>query len=120
MEIKSIDNALSEHPDGTFLDIAAFNGNSFGACAITGISPVWEMHPDTDEFFHILEGEFVIVLLEDQGPVEYRAAAGSVFVVPRGIWHKPGAPNGARFMYYTPGQSLHSDAEDPRADTGHS
>jgi len=78
------------------------------------VSPVWEMHPDTDEFFYVLEGTFEITLLTDTGPICHVAPAGSTFVIPRGLWHKPAAPNGAKFMYMTPGQSLHSDAEDPR------
>ena len=115
MEVKDIQAILAASPEGTFLDLAEFNDHAFGACSITGISPVWEMHPDTDEFFHILEGEAEITLLEESGEKHYVAPAGSVFVVPKGIWHKPAAPNGARFIYFTPGQSLHSDADDPRA-----
>lgn len=115
MEIKDVHKELERNPEGTFLDIVNFNDHSFGAFSVTGISPVWEMHPDTDEFFHILDGEAQFVLLEETGEQTYIAATGSVFVVPRGIWHKPGAPNGARFLYYTPGTSLHSEAIDPRA-----
>lgn len=114
MDIKHIFTELSAHPEGTFLELQAFNDHSFGVCQITGISPVWEMHPDTDEFFHILEGEFTMMLLDHEQPSHFEIPAGSIFVVPKGIWHKPGAPNGAKFMYFTPGQTLHSDAEDPR------
>ena len=114
MEVKNILAELAASPEGTFLDTVDFNGSSFGACRITGVSPVWEMHPDTDEFFYIIDGEFEITLLEECGPSHHRAPAGSAFVVPKGLWHKPGAPNGARFIYFTPGTSLHSEAEDPR------
>lgn len=114
MEVKNVVEELSRHPEGTFLDLVEFNGNSFGAFSITGVSPVWEMHPDTDEFFHVLEGETRFILLEESGEQEYVALAGSVFVVPKGIWHKPGAPQGAKIFYFTPGQSLHSHAADPR------
>ena len=105
---------LAGSPEGTFLQTLPFNGNHFGACDITGSSPVWEMHPDTDEYFHVLEGEMEIFLLTDSGEDLHRIAAGSSFVVPRGLWHKPAAPNGAKFIFYTPGQSLHSEAADPR------
>ena len=114
MDIKHIPTELAAHPEGSFLDITSFNGNSIGACRVSGESPVWEMHPDTDEFFYILDGEFQVTLLTDEGPVTHTAGAGCTFVVPRGIWHKPAAPEGASFMYLTPGTSLHSDAEDPR------
>ena len=114
MNIQHVLTELSQHPAGTFLNLQTFNGTSFGACNITGVSPVWEMHPDTDEFFHILEGEFEITLLDAEKPSHHIIPAGSIFVVPQGIWHKPGAPQGAQFMYFTPGQTLHSDADDPR------
>ncbi len=114
MEVKNIISELASHPEGTFLDVVQMNGRNVGACDITGVSPVWEMHPDTDEFFYILEGEFEITLLRGAEPEHFVAPAGSTFVVPQGIWHKPGAPSGAKFMYYTPGKSLHSEADDPR------
>ena len=114
MEINDVKAALAAHPAGTFLNLVAFDGYNLGACDITGVSPVWEMHPDTDELFYILEGGFEMTALEDNGPVDYPAKAGSTFVVPRGLWHKPGAPDGCKFLYLTLGQSLHSDAEDPR------
>ncbi len=114
MEILDVEKELSKHPAGTFLNLLKFNGSYFGACDITGVSPVWEMHPDTDEFFFILEGQFEIALLDDTTPTKYTINSGSSFVVPRGIWHKPGAPGGCKFIHFTPGESLHSEADDPR------
>ena len=105
---------LSTHPQGSFLDVVKFNGYAVGACDITGISPVWEMHPDTDELFFILDGEFEITVLTESNEEQHVLGAGQCFVVPRGYWHKPGAPSGARFLYFTPGQTLHSDVKDPR------
>lgn len=115
MNIQHILTALSQHPEGTFLSLDAFNGHAFGACRITGESSIWEMHPDTDEFFHILEGELEMTLLEDETPSVYIVSAGSIFVIPQGVWHKPSAPNGVQLMYFTPGETLHSEAEDPRS-----
>ena len=119
MEVTDVLKLLSDNPEGSFLEFSHFNQHSFGTCGITGVSPVWEMHPDTDEFFYVISGCVKITLLEDDGPEHHVAPAGSSFVVPRGIWHKPGAPEGAKFIYFTPGQSLHSDSEDPRLDEGH-
>lgn len=56
----------------------------------------------------------MFVLLEEDGEKQYHASAGDVFVVPKGIWHKPGSNIGMKFMYLTPGISLHSDQADPR------
>ncbi len=113
MLIKNILTELAAHPQGSFLDVVPFNGKHVGACDITGVSPVWEMHPDTDELFYILEGEFEMTLLQDD-ETHHVAPAGSVFVVPQGVWHKPAAPNGSKFLYLTPGRSVHSEARDPR------
>lgn len=114
MEIINIMQELSKHPTETFLNLVNFNDSHIGACDITGVSPVWEMHPDTDEFFYILQGQFEITLLDGEVPSKHIVNPGSCFVVPTGIWHKPAAPNGCKFIYFTPGESLHSDADDPR------
>ncbi len=114
MEVKNVAVELAANPEGSFLNLVAFNGSHVGACSITGVSPVWEMHPDTDEWFYILDGEFEMTLLDGETPTQVIAKAGSTFVVPKGIWHKPGAPKGSKFMYLTPGQTLHSDKDDPR------
>ena len=87
MKVTDIVSLLNAHPEGSFLDFAAFNGQNFGTCSITGVSPVWEMHPDTDEFFYIIEGQFEITLLEGDSHEHCVAPAGSAFVVPKGIWH---------------------------------
>jgi mannose-6-phosphate isomerase-like protein (cupin superfamily) len=114
MEVKNILSELAAQPEGSFLDIVSFNGSNVGACDITGISPVWEMHPDTDELFYIIDGEFEITLLEQESPEHFVVPAGSAFSVPKGVWHKPGAPGGAKFIYLTPGETLHSEEADPR------
>ncbi|MBX2869327.1 MAG: cupin domain-containing protein [Acidiferrobacterales bacterium] len=114
MKIKHLIEEIRNQPSGTFIDLLPFNDHHFGALDIVGVSPVWEMHPDTDEFFYVAEGEAEFVLLEDRGAVTYKISEGSVFSIPRGVWHKPGSPNGMKIMYFTPGKSIHSDAEDPR------
>lgn len=114
MDVIDVIGELSKHPAGTFLHLLEFNGSHIGACDITGVSPVWEMHPDTDEFFYILEGRFEILLLEGEVPSKHIVNSGSSFVVPIGIWHRPGAPSGCKLIHFTPGESLHSEAVDPR------
>ena len=115
MKVLDVLEELSKHPEGTFLNLLEFNNSHIGACDVSGVSPVWEMHPDTDEFFYILEGQFEMELLDGEVPSRYVINPGSSFVVPKGIWHKPGAPNGCKFLHLTPGESLHSEADDPRA-----
>ena len=99
MEVTDVIDLLKNNPDGSFLEFGSFNGKSFGTCSITGVSPGWEMHPDTDEFFYVIDGTVEITLLEKNGEEHYVAPTGTSFVVPQGVWHKPGAPNGAKFIY---------------------
>lgn len=63
---------------------------------------VWHVHDDTDEFFQVLEGELHIALREDGGERTVVLERGSVFVVPRGTWHKPYAPEGASLLLFEP------------------
>ncbi len=115
MQVKNIVDELAKVPAGEFVDLMTFNSHQLGASDITGVSPGWEMHPDTDELFYVLEGQFEITLLTQDGGSELHVAnAGETMVVPTGLWHKPAAPEGAKFIYLTPGKTLHSDAEDPR------
>ena len=114
MKPVNIQSILAKHPQGSFLNIADFNDTAFGAVDIEGESPVWEMHPDTDEMFFVQEGQVDITLLMPDAAETVQIFPGEIYVVPKGIWHKPSAPKGAKFVYFTPGQSLHSDAADPR------
>lgn len=49
---------------------------------------VWHSHNETDEAFIVLEGEMNIALRDGQ----VRMHAGEMFVVPKGVDHKPFAP----------------------------
>jgi mannose-6-phosphate isomerase-like protein (cupin superfamily) len=48
----------------------------------------WHKHEDEDEFFYVVEGEFLIDL-EDRS---VKLGPGQGFVVPKGIMHRPRAP----------------------------
>lgn len=55
-------------------------------------------HPDTDEFFLVLEGELLI--RTEQG--EVRLGPGELVVVPRGVQHQPVAPRETRILLFEP------------------
>lgn len=59
---------------------------------------VWHSHPDTDDFFLVLDGELTIQL-EDRD-VELRA--GELYVVPRGVRHRPRADREAHVLLIEP------------------
>jgi mannose-6-phosphate isomerase-like protein (cupin superfamily) len=73
---------------------------------------VWHVHDTTDEFFLVLDGELTIALHEDDGRPDGAAGdrptrvvslrRGAVFVVPRGVEHRPSSPAGASIMLFEP------------------
>jgi mannose-6-phosphate isomerase-like protein (cupin superfamily) len=61
---------------------------------------VWHIHEHTDKFFLVIDGQFDIALREPDGQertVELRA--GDIFVVPKGVEHRPSSPGGAILMF---------------------
>jgi mannose-6-phosphate isomerase-like protein (cupin superfamily) len=48
----------------------------------------WHKHDDEDEFFYLVEGRFIIDL-EDRS---VELSPGQAFVVPKGVLHRPSAP----------------------------
>ena len=74
---------------------------------------VWHSHPETDEFFLVLEGHFEIALRSETGEetsVELRK--GDTFVVPRGVEHRPTSRGGAILMFEPRGTVSTGDAAD--------
>ena len=59
---------------------------------------VWHAHADTDEVFIVLEGRLRIDFRD--GAVEL--AAGEMFVVPKGVEHKPFADGEAKVLLVEP------------------
>ena len=59
---------------------------------------VWHSHPETDEAFLVLAGEMRIDFRD--GSVTLRA--GELFVVPRGVEHKPFAARECRLLLVEP------------------
>ncbi|MGL5857053.1 MAG: cupin domain-containing protein, partial [Angustibacter sp.] len=67
---------------------------------------VWHAHEDTDEFFLVLDGELRIALRENGIEREVVLARGSVYVVPRGVSHRPSSPGGASLLVFEPTGTL--------------
>ncbi|WP_345650220.1 cupin domain-containing protein [Streptomyces tremellae] len=69
---------------------------------------VWHVHDTTDEFFLLLDGELDIALRDGRETGGTRAertvhlARGAVFVVPRGVEHRPSSPRGASILLFEP------------------
>lgn len=59
---------------------------------------VWHDHADTDEAFIVLDGEMTIEFRD--GKVDL--SSGEMFVVPKGIEHKPNAENECNLLLVEP------------------
>ncbi len=65
---------------------------------------VWHNHYDTDEVFFVLDGEMSIDFRD--GKVELKQ--GEIFVVPKGIEHKPYSENESNIMLIEPAGTINT------------
>jgi len=63
---------------------AAYNGNDIMLVKVLG-EFVWHKHDDTDDFFLVIDGELTIET--ETGDVTL--GAGELYVVPKGVMHRP-------------------------------
>ena len=63
----------------------------------------WHAHADEDEVFICLEGRFVLELRDREIVLE----PGQLFIVPRGVEHKPRAEPTASVLLFEPKATLH-------------
>ena len=126
MEAHDIRAALSKAPeltigtgttaaeaDAAFPKLAPFNKGGIFVGRFSGQSP-WERHPESDELLHVLDGEVEVTVLCDTGPAEVTVPAGSIFVVPRGLWHRQLPKPVVTLLSATPKPTQVSFASDPR------
>jgi mannose-6-phosphate isomerase-like protein (cupin superfamily) len=83
--------------------VAQMNDYHFKLAKVQG-DFVWHRHADTDEVFIVLDGEMTIHLR--QGDV--RLKAGEMYVVPRGVEHKPEAVRECRIMLVEPAGTVNT------------
>ena len=73
--------------------VAEFNGHDVMVVKVKG-EFTWHSHPDTDDFFLVLNGRVTIRLRD--GTVEL--GPGELFVVPVGVEHQPCAADEAEIL----------------------
>jgi mannose-6-phosphate isomerase-like protein (cupin superfamily) len=95
-----------EEDKAAFQKLFDFDDSAVYAGRFSGDSP-WELHPNADELLYILEGEVDITLLINGNKEVSTIRSGSVFVVPKGIWHRQIGRN-VTVMSITPNLSEHS------------
>lgn len=69
--------------------VARYNDNDVRIVKVEG-EFVWHSHPETDDFFLVLEGVLDIELRDRTVTLN----PGEIFVVPRGVEHRPVARHG--------------------------
>lgn len=62
---------------------------------------VWHKHDDTDELFLLIDGEAQIELRDHT----IELTPGELFVVPKGVEHKPRSPGGASLLLFEPSET---------------
>ena len=96
-----------------FTRLDTFNHGGLFIGRLVGQSP-WERHLHGDELLHVLDGQVDITVLTEGEPVHATLRAGSVFIVPQGLWHRQLARAPVTLLTATPTPTDHSDAADPR------
>jgi quercetin dioxygenase-like cupin family protein len=117
MKSREIRKMLTKKPswsgDGVkFWTCDDFNGGTTWIGQFSGQSP-WEMHPDGDELLHILKGKVEITLMMGKRPKKTMVPAGSVFIVPKGHWHRQRALSPVTEFGATSGGTHYSENENP-------
>ena len=77
--------------------VAAYNGNDVMVVPVKG-EFVWHAHPETDDFFLVLSGRLAIEMRDRT----VRLGPGELFVVPRGVEHRPVAEEECHFLLIEP------------------
>jgi mannose-6-phosphate isomerase-like protein (cupin superfamily) len=69
---------------------------------------VWHRHRDTDELFLVVTGELDIGLRDADGERQISLGANDVFVVPRGVEHRPVSRHGAEILLLEPADTVNT------------
>ncbi|WP_299548448.1 cupin domain-containing protein [uncultured Tateyamaria sp.] len=77
--------------------IADYNDNDVMVVKFEGEFP-FHLHEDTDDFFLVLSGEMTMDIEDKSHPVK----AGELFVVPKGIIHRPRAERECKVLLIEP------------------
>jgi len=113
-ELAITSDTTAEEARAAVRAITSFDRCTLGVMRYSGLTP-WERHADGDELLHVLEGEVDVTVLTDDGPTEVNVRAGSVFVCPKGLWHRQRPRPAVTMLFGTPTATEEvSWAEDPR------
>ena len=77
--------------------VTKFNGHDVMVVKVKG-EFVWHSHSETDDFFLVLKGKLAIQLRNR----ELKLGPGDLYVVPKGVEHRPCAEEGAHLLLIEP------------------
>lgn len=69
---------------------------------------VWHIHSATDELFLVVSGELDIDLRDAAGERRVSLRAEDIFVVPRGVEHRPSSRYGAEILLLEPADTVNT------------
>lgn len=78
--------------------VADYNGNDVMVVKFQGAFP-FHLHEETDDFFLVLDGEMV---MDIEGAAPEPVRAGELYVVPRGVVHRPRAEAECKVLLIEP------------------
>ena len=78
--------------------VADYNGNDVMVVKFQGEFP-YHKHDDTDDFFLVLEGEMI---MDIEGAEPVRVQAGEMYIVPKGVGHRPRAEQECKVLLIEP------------------
>ena len=77
--------------------VSTFNGHDVMVVKAEG-EFVWHAHPDTDDLFLVLKGDLTIQLRDG----DVRLGPGDLYVVPKGVEHRPVAHGEVQLLLIEP------------------
>ncbi|WP_341367250.1 cupin domain-containing protein [Yoonia sp. BS5-3] len=96
--------------------IANYNDNDVMVVKFKGEYP-FHQHASTDDFFLVLEGE---MFMDIEGQDSIKVRAGELFIVPKGVVHRPRAEQEVKVLLIEPkGEPNSGDADRPAAAKDH-
>lgn len=78
--------------------VADYNANDVMVVKFEGEYP-FHKHDTTDDFFYVLEGEMI---MDIEGQPSQTVRAGELFVVPKGVVHRPRAEREVKVLLIEP------------------